>query len=98
MTKPKTFTVIGFYEYTGQVFAYPVRATDPHEAMNLAVNGDYIDMSDSSDVCVVAAVRGDVSVFAPCEDTGKIAYATDLLPEDWPIHTDADLKAMEGLR
>lgn len=79
--KLKKFTVIGFYEYTGQVFAYPVRAEDEHAAMALAVNGDYIDMSDSSDVCVVGAVPGDHKLFAPCEDTGKIAYASDLVQE-----------------
>lgn len=76
------FTVIGYYEETGQTFAYLVRAADPHAAIQIAVNGDYIDMCNSSDVVIVGAVKGDVDLTAPCDESGAIAYACDLIQEE----------------
>ncbi len=76
------FTVIGYYEYSGETFAYHILARNPQEAIALAVGGDYIDMSDSSDVAVLGAVNGWVGLTAACEDTGKVAYASDLTQEE----------------
>lgn len=74
----KTFTVVGFYEQTGQTFAYQIRAGCAFQAMQLAVNGDYVDMSNSSDVAIVGAFVGNGEFTAPCDDSGAIAYVCDL--------------------
>lgn len=80
-SKRKKFTVIGFYEETGQTFAYHILATDPHQAIALAVGGDYIDMCDPDDPAVLGAVNGWVNLTASAEDSGNLAYACDLVQD-----------------
>lgn len=76
----KTYTVIGIYDSTGQVYASSAEANDPFEAMRLVAHG--VAEDDRDDLQIICAVEGDLSVRCPCDDSGKTAYASDLTDEE----------------
>lgn len=71
------FTVIGMYDDTGQAFADSVEAADASEAMRLVAACSLAP----SDLCIIGAIEGEHTLAAPCEDSGKTAFAIDLLEE-----------------
>jgi hypothetical protein len=71
----KTYTVIGYYEDTGQVFTSTQRATNPFCAMRDAAN----EPESIETLVLVAAIEGEHDVFAPCEGSECVASAMDLL-------------------
>ena len=76
----KSFTVVGVYDDTGQVFADHVIARDAHEAMRLA-SRPAVAASAGTDLQIIGAIEGHHALTAPCEDAGKAAYASDLSDE-----------------
>lgn len=72
----KTYTVIGVYDSTGQVYATSTKAKDYHEAMANVANE--VDEDDRDDLQIVCAMIGELIITPPCEDSGKTAYCSDL--------------------
>ena len=72
----KPFTVVGVYDDTGQVFADHVIARDAHEAMRLT--SQPVAAWPGTELQIIGAIEGHHTLTAPCEDSGKAAYASDL--------------------
>lgn len=87
-TFTQTFTVIGIYDDTGQVFCHEVNSYDAHEAMKLAAK--YANEQGGDDYLFIACALPTPSahtIVCACEDSGKGAYVEDLIRED----DDADV-------
>lgn len=74
-----SFTVVGFYSDTRQVFADHVVADDAESAMGKVARERF---KDGSDCQIIGAIPGehqlDVAYSGATENTGKSAYASDL--------------------
>ena len=77
-TATEKYTVIGVYSETGQVYAEPVEASDPFAAMSIIANRMQEEDGDPN-LEIVAAIKGNHYVHAPCEDSGKTAAACDMV-------------------
>ena len=87
-----TFTVIGYYEETGQTWAFQVQAEHADAAIRAVLDGSHVDLSlrlsrrvrkpvsFTSDIAVIGAIAGVHELEPPC-DSGALAYAVDLMPE-----------------
>lgn len=75
MEKLTPFTVFGVWEDDGLVFQKKVQACDEYRAMQCAANSV---CGDGSDLCILGAVHGHVTLFTPGCDNMKSAYAVDL--------------------
>lgn len=71
-----TWTVIGMYEDTGQVYSETVMAEDAYRAMAI-VSTDIEEDRDT--LCVLGAIQGDHYIVTPGEDNGSAAFAIDLI-------------------
>lgn len=76
------FTVIGFYEDTGETFAFHVQVPSAEEAIGKVAAEMAANVRDLSDIAIIGAVPGEVALTAPCEESGALAYACDLQAED----------------
>lgn len=72
----RDFTVIGYYEGDGQVFADNVRAESAYDAMQISANSA---RECNSDLFILGAVEGWHQLVAACEDSGCLAHAKDLM-------------------
>ena len=76
----KKYTVIGLYEESGEVFADHVECYEgesPARVVSLLRCGE--SDVDPRMVAIVGVVEGHVQMLAPCEDSGCLAYACDLM-------------------
>lgn len=81
MTTTRTqWTVVGMYDDEGFIITWQVTASDPHEAMATAA----ADCEGSESLVIIGAVPGWHDITPACEDSGKSAYAVDLVPEQQP--------------
>ena len=71
----EVWTVVGYWDESGQSFVQTVLAHDGEEAILVAAD-EFGEGSD--DCCIVAAFRGDLEPVFPCE-SGAVAYASDLV-------------------
>lgn len=69
----KQFTVIAVFKDNNQLFATSVEATDPDEAMSIVA----LQLSHAT-ADIIGCVEGKHQVYAPCEDSGKIASVDDM--------------------
>lgn len=76
-----TWTVIGTYDLSGETWAEHFEADDAHAAMAAAAVMLAAQERDE-DMMIVGAVPGAHIVHPPCEDSGRSAWAVDLLPQD----------------
>jgi hypothetical protein len=75
----KEYTIIGYYEDTGQVWAQHVQyLQDEQAAIEEAVRG----AESPESLIVVAVLDGAVPIRTPDEDGGKGVYAIDLQKEE----------------
>lgn len=73
----KTFTVIGYYDDTGQAFSMPAKGADAYAAMqSVAKSAEYPDL-----LCIVGAIAGRRALITPGCDNGLTAFAVDLKGE-----------------
>jgi hypothetical protein len=68
------YTVIGFYEETGQTFADFQSADDPYSAMRFVAR----QRGASANIAILGAVRSEVKFTPACEESENLAYACDL--------------------
>ena len=62
----------------GQVYAEPVEDSDPFAAMSIIAKRMQEEDGDPN-LEIVAAIKGNYYVHAPCEDSGKTAAACDMV-------------------
>ncbi len=73
----KTYTVIGHYEDTAQVFCTFVQADNAYAAMQAAAN----EPENIQDLTIIGAIEGEHTLTSACEDSDKSACAVDLLAD-----------------
>lgn len=67
------YTVIALWEDSGEPYAQDVEAQDAFDAMHkIALQ------NPSSDFCIVGAIEGFHTLTAPCDESGKSAYGSDM--------------------
>lgn len=68
------YTVIGYYEDSGQSCAMPAEGADAYQAMqNVAKSVEFPDT-----LCIVGAIEGRHVLITPGRDNGMTAFACDL--------------------
>jgi len=72
MATTYSYSVIGYYEDTGQVFLDYIVSDDPYHAMAAVSKGK------PETLCILGATRGSIEVITPGDDNGLAAYAVDL--------------------
>lgn len=72
--RPKTFTVIGYYYDTEQVFADHVIAPDAKAAMDKTAAGDEV-----WSLVIVGAIEGDHQVTTYDDDAGLVSSTDEIL-------------------
>lgn len=77
--RPGIYTVIGFWESTGQTYAGFFAAGDAQEAMSLCAHG--VDFADG--FAIIGAIHGGEFELVPPSDAGNLAYACDIPEPDY---------------